>query len=37
MLLQDGSSFMKAQKITMNIKTKDININSDDEVKIKSN
>ena len=35
--LQDGSSFMKAQKITMNIKTKDININSEDEVKIKSN
>tara|TARA_Y100001935_G_scaffold251466_1_gene253563 strand:- start:373 stop:1074 length:702 start_codon:yes stop_codon:yes gene_type:complete len=36
-ILQDKNSIMNAEKITMNILTKDININSDNEIEITKN
>ena len=35
--VEDGNSFMKAKKITMNMITKDISINSDDQIEITTN
>ncbi len=36
-IIVDNNSTMKAQKITMNIETKDISINSNDKIKISTN
>ena len=35
--MKDKNSSMKAQKVTMDILTKDISINSDDKIKILTN
>ena len=36
-IINDNLSSMKAQKITMNMITKDIKINSNDKIEIKTN
>ena len=36
-ILEEGNSIMKAKKITMNLLTKDISINSDNKIELKIN